>query len=115
MMVLWHGVYAFIIRALSITRRAGEKMNRPVSMEEIVTLVCKRYGLEPTALVDPGKKLNCSEIRALIALLVWYENRLARTDLSTRLDPDLGSLSQAVNRLRKRARANPSLAAEVER
>jgi len=96
-------------------RRAGEKVNRPVSVEEIVAHVCKRYGLDPEDLAEPGKNRNFAEARAVIALLVWYEDHLSLTDLCTRLGRDLSSLSRAVNRLRKRAETNPRLAAELER
>ncbi|MFH1114300.1 MAG: transposase [Pseudomonadota bacterium] len=96
-------------------RRAGEKVNRPVSMEEIITHVCTLYGLGPEALAEPGKKRYCAEARAVIALLVWYEHHLSLTDLCTRLGRDLSSLSRAVNRLRTRAEANPRLAAQLEK
>lgn len=96
-------------------RRADEKMKRRVSVEEVATHVSKRYGLEPAALADPGKKRNGSEPRARTALLVWYQDHLSLTDLCTRLDRDLSSLSQAVNHRRKRAATNPRLAAELER
>ncbi len=96
-------------------RRAGVQMKRTVSLEEIITHVCKRYGIEAAALTEPGKKRNNSEARAIIALLVWHEDHLSLTDLSTRLGRDLSSLSQAVNRLRKLAETNPRLAGELER
>jgi putative transposase len=95
-------------------RRSGEKMKRPVSMDEIITHVCKRYGLKPADLSAPGKTRNNSEARAMIGLLVWYEDHLSLTELGT-LGRDLSSLSQAVNRLRKRAEADPRLAVELER
>ncbi len=61
--------------------KAGAKMKRTVSTEEVVTYVCKRYGIEPSALAEPGKKRNCSEARAMIALLVWHEDHLCQCDL----------------------------------
>jgi chromosome segregation and condensation protein ScpB len=51
----------------------------------------------------------------MIALLVRHEDPLSLTGLSTRLGQDLCSLSQAVNRLRKRAGRNPEVAVELER
>jgi putative transposase len=96
-------------------RRSGEKMKRPVSMHEIITYVCQRYGLEPADLSAPGKTRNNSEARAMIGLLVWYEDHLSLTELGTLLSRDLSSLSQAVNRLRKRAEADPRLAVELAR
>jgi putative transposase len=65
---------------------------------------------EREALVEPGKNRKCSEVRAMIALPVWHEDGLSLTDLGRRLGRDLSSLSQAVNRLRKRIEKNPSLA-----
>lgn len=50
----------------------------------------------------------------MLALLVWYDDRLSLTDLCTRLGSDLCSLSQTFNRLRTRAEANPCLAAGLE-
>ena len=96
-------------------RRAGAPMKRTVSIEEIITHVCQCYGIEAAALTEPGKKRNCSEARSMIALLVWNDDHLSLTDLSTRLGRDLSSLSQAVNRLRTRAQTNPILAGQVER
>jgi putative transposase len=95
-------------------RRAGEKMKRQVSMEEIIAHVCKGYKLEREALVEPGKNRKCSEARAMIALLVWHEDGLSLTDLGRRLGRDLSSLSQAVSRLRKRIEKNPSLARALD-
>ena len=96
-------------------RRAGAQMKRTVSIEEIITHVCKWYGIEVAALREPGKKRNCSEARAMIALLVWNDDHLSLTGLTTQLGRDLSSLSQAVNRLRTRAQTNPVLAGQVER
>ena len=96
-------------------RRAGAQMKRTVSIEEIITHVCQCYGIEAAALTEPGKKRNCSEARSMIALLVWSDDHLSLTDLSTRLGRDLSSLSQAVNRLRMRAETNSLLAGQVER
>jgi hypothetical protein len=96
-------------------RRAGEKMKRRVSMEEIIAHVCKEYKLEREALVEPGKNRNCSEARAMIALLVWHEDGLSLTDLGRRLGRDLSSLSQAVNRLSTRIEKNPALARALDR
>jgi chromosomal replication initiation ATPase DnaA len=90
-------------------------MNRPVSMAEIITHVCKRYGLDPEVLAQPGKKRDWAEARAVIALLVWYEDHLSLTDPCTRFSRDLTSLSQAVNRLRTRAETNLRPAAELDR
>jgi hypothetical protein len=51
----------------------------------------------------------------MIALLVWHEDHLSLADLCTRLGRDLCSVSQAVNRLRKRAETNACYAAKLER
>jgi len=96
-------------------RTAGEKMKRQASMEEIIAHVCKRYKIEQEVLVAPGKNRTCSEARAMIALLVWHDDRLSLTDLGKRLGRDLSSVSQAVNRLRKRMETNPSLALVLAR
>ncbi len=52
--------------------KEGEKMNRPVSMEEIITYVRKRYGRDLAALAEPGKKRHCSEALAMITFPVWH-------------------------------------------
>ncbi len=64
-------------------RRAGEKMNLPVSMEGIMTSVCKRCGLDPAALPEPGTKRNCSEARAVITFPVWHADHRSPTELGT--------------------------------
>jgi chromosomal replication initiation ATPase DnaA len=87
----------------------------PGQKEEIITQVCKRYGLEAEVLAQPGKMRNCAEARAVIALLVWYEDHLVLIDLSKRLGRDLSSLMQAVNCQRKGSETSPRPAAELER
>ena len=77
--------------------------------------MCTRYGIEAVALTEPGKKRNRSEDRAMIALLVRYEDHLSLTDPGARPGHDLSSLSHAVNRLRKRAETNPRPADQLER
>jgi hypothetical protein len=51
----------------------------------------------------------------MIGLLVWYEDHPFLTVLGTQLGRDSSSLSEAVNRLRKRAEADPLLAVELEK
>ena len=92
----------------------GRSFN-PGQKEEIITQVCKRYRPDPEVLAQSGKKRNCAEARAVIALLVWYEDHLALIDLSKRLGRDLSNLSQAVNRLRKGAETSPRPATELMR
>ena len=75
----------------------------------------KRYRLAPGVVGEAGKKRTYSEARAMVPLLVWYEDHLSLTDLGIRLGCDLYSLCQAVNRLRKRADRNPRLAGELQR
>jgi hypothetical protein len=96
-------------------RRSGEKMKRPIPLDEIIIHVCKRYKLKPADLSAPGKTRKNSEVRAIIGLLVWYEDHLSLTELGTRLGRDVSSLSQAVNRLHKRAEADRRLAAELKK
>lgn len=96
-------------------RRAGEKIELPVPMEEMITCVCRQYGLKPAAFAGPGKKRNCSEAWAMIPLLVWHEDHLSLRDLRTRLGCKPCIFSQAVNRLRTRAETNPRVAAKGER
>ncbi|MEW6139782.1 MAG: hypothetical protein AB1733_16265 [Thermodesulfobacteriota bacterium] len=90
-------------------------MQRRISVEQIVTHACKRYGLGLGVLAEPGKKRNCSEARAMIAALVWYEEHLCLTDLGGRLKRDVCSLSRADNRLHKRPETNARLASEPQR
>ena len=62
-------------------RRSGEKMKRPVSIEEITTHLCTRYGLDRASLAYSRKKRNCSEACSMIALLVWYEDHLSLPEI----------------------------------
>jgi hypothetical protein len=75
----------------------------------------QRSGLDSEVLAQPGKKRNCGEAQAVIALLVLYEDHFAVADLSKRLGRDLSSLSQAVNRLRKGSETSPRPATELMR
>ncbi|MDQ7783791.1 MAG: hypothetical protein RDU20_12990 [Desulfomonilaceae bacterium] len=89
----------------------GRSFN-PGQKGEIITQVCKRYGPDPEVLAQSGKKRNCAEARAVIALLVWYEDHLALIDLSERLGRELSCLGHAVNHLRNKAGQTPLDAAE---
>ena len=73
------------------------------------------WGLRLRLSQNAGKTRNCSEARAMMALVVRHEDHLSLTELGTRLGRDLSGLSQAVNRLRKRAQTNPRLAGKIER
>ncbi len=96
-------------------QRAGEKINQPVSMDEIINYVFKRYGLDPAALAEPGTKRNCSEARVMITFPVWHEDRRSPTEHGTGLGGDLSSLNPVVSYLCQRVETNPCLVTELER
>jgi len=62
------------------------------------------------ALVQHGKNWKCSETRATIGMVVALRDRLPLIASVQLLRRDSSSLTQAVNRLRKRVETDPCLA-----
>jgi len=74
-----------------------------LSLEDVIEAVCSSYKITINELTVPGKTRPVSEARAATALLVQEYDNLSLTKLGNYFKRDLATLSQAVNRLRKRA------------
>ena len=76
--------------------------------------LCFFYNINIDSLAEPGKERPASEARAIASLLVQEYDNLRLTELGSFLKRDLATLSQAANRLRKRAARDKILWAKIE-
>ncbi len=94
--------------------KVEEKFNRQLLLKDVVEAVCAFYNISMNILAGPGKFRPASEARAVAALLVQEDGNLSLTVLGKCLKRDLATLSQAANRLRKRALKDKTLWAKIE-
>jgi REP element-mobilizing transposase RayT len=90
-------------------RSAEEKCRCSVTIDDIVSAVCRHYGVSEAEMAAPGKIRRLSEARATAALLVRELPGLSLTALATRLGREVSALSRAA-RLRAKAADDPSMA-----
>jgi putative transposase len=76
-------------------RSAEEKSRCAITMDDVVTLVCRHYGVSEPEMAAPGKVRRTSEARAAAALLVRELPGLSLTALATRLGREVSALSRA--------------------
>ena len=94
--------------------KAAEKYSKKLLMKDVVEAVCVFYNITIDILAEPGKERPASEARAIAALLVQEYDNLRLTALGNYLKRDLATLSQAANRLRKRAAKDKKLWSKIE-
>ena len=76
--------------------------------------MCAFYNIPIDIIAVSGRERPASEARAAAALLVQENDNLKLTTLGNYLKRDLSTLSQAANRLRKRATNDKILRAKIE-
>jgi len=94
--------------------KAAEKYSKKLLLEDIVKAVCAFYKIPIDTISEPGRKRPAPETRAAAALLVQECDNLKLASLGNYLKRDLSTLSQAANRLRKRAARNKILLAKIK-
>jgi REP element-mobilizing transposase RayT len=97
-----------------VLAKAAEKYSKKLLLEDVVEAVCFFYNITIDILAEPGKERPASEARAIASLLVQEYDNLRLTELGSFLKRDLATLSQAANRLRKRAARDKILWAKIE-
>jgi len=86
-----------------------ERSKRPLTVEEIVSLVCKEFSLREEMLSGSGKDRRLSKVRAIAAWLVLDSGNLTLSELSKRVNRDSSTLSTAAKFLERQAQADTEL------
>lgn len=92
-----------------VLRKASQHRRHPKSLDEIMDAVCQRFSITLDELAMVGKTKPYSAVRAMAALLIRESADHSLTELSTMLNRDVASLSQAARRLAEKKDANPDL------
>jgi putative transposase len=95
--------------------KTAEIYNRKLYLKDVISTVCNFYKITNEILAGPGKARPASEARAVTALLVQESFGLKLTELGNFLKRDLATLSQAANRLRRRAEKDKVLWSQIEK
>ena len=84
------------------------------SLEDVLGVVCRRYGITLEQLKAPGKARPYSETRAFAALLVRESPRLCLTELGRILNRDIAPMGRAGQRMLEKAAEDTELRARIE-
>ncbi len=82
-------------------RQTEEKLAYKVSMDEVISEVCRCYGISEGTFSATGKIRPASEARAVAAFLVRETPQLSMTELAKRTGREISAISQAARRLEK--------------
>ena len=90
--------------------QSQERSKRQVTVEKIVSHVCKQFSLKEQVLSGLGKDRRLSKVRAIAAWLVLDSGGLTLAELSKRVNRDPSTLSSAAKYLEKQAQTDIQLA-----
>ena len=96
------------------TRSRGGARGRCGVTEDVLGVVCRRYGITLEQLKAPGKARPYSETRAFAALLVRESPRLCLTELGRILNRDIAPMGRAGQRMLEKAAEDTELRARIE-
>jgi putative transposase len=91
-------------------RRAAKVSRSRLTLDGVISRVCRMYGMRESQLVAPGKVRAPAEARGVVALIVREAPHLSLTELSERFGRDLTTLSTAASRLVARVKTDQGLA-----
>jgi putative transposase len=94
--------------------QADQETTRGYTLTELITSVCRAYGITEKQLKAPGKGRQFSEARALAALLVRESSELSLTELGKLVNRDIVPLGRAAQRLSDRAAGDRRLMSRIE-
>jgi REP element-mobilizing transposase RayT len=97
---------------------AGSAVDPPKSkhtLNEIVALVCRHYGIEKAALINPSQRRQLAEARAMVAWLAKSFESATLTQVGLCFNRDGGTMSSALRRLVQRTARDPELMEEMEK
>lgn len=80
----------------------GKKMSDMVTVDNVISAVCCRYGLKPDMLALPGKNRALSHARGMAAWIVQDLTSCSLTELGRRTGRDISTLSAIAARLQAR-------------
>lgn len=100
------GDTVFIDKTLGQSR---ERLKRSVTIEKIVSYVCKQFSVEKEDLSGLGKDRRLCRVRAMAAWLVLDSGFLTLSELSKRVCRDSSTLSTAARELDMRTRTDKKL------
>jgi len=95
--------------AEAILKKTPERQEQRFTLDEVLEKVCRTYKIPVEEVVAIGNERGPSEVRGMISWLVREARHLSLTELSTRLNRDLSTLSVAAKRLVERSRRDPGL------
>ena len=93
---------------------AGEEVPEKVVVDDVVSAVCRRYGMDREMLALAGKKRALSHARAMAAWIVQDLPSCTLMELANRTGRDISSLSAAARRLHARSAWKKALVEEKE-
>jgi len=93
--------------------QAEEKLTSRVTVDAVISEVCRRFGISEAELTATGKARPASEARAIAAFLTRELAHLSLTELAKKMGRDVSAISQAARRLDNSAKENGQLAEMV--
>jgi REP element-mobilizing transposase RayT len=85
-----------------VCSRTETRVAATLTIDDILEIVCKRYGISLAELIAPGRQQPFAEARAVSAWLVRQCDGLELKALADRLNRELSGLSHAASRLEQR-------------
>lgn len=92
---------------------ADEKHLRTYELIDVIAAVCRVYGISEEMLTAPGKVRQCSEARAVAALLVLESPTLSLTGLGAFLQRNIAPLGRSARRVAALAPDDAGLYAKI--
>ncbi|ACM19499.1 transposase, Y1_Tnp domain-containing [Geotalea daltonii FRC-32] len=92
----------------------AEMLHVRITVEDVISTVCKYYETVEEKLASPGKSRALSHARGMAAWIVQDVSSCSLTDLGCRVSRDISSLSAAANRLQLRSTSEKALMREKE-
>jgi putative transposase len=86
-----------------VLAKVNQRRGHDYGLSDVLSVVCRRYGITSEQLKAPGKAKPFTEARALAALLVRESSGLSLTELGIMLNRDIAPLGRAGQRLLEEA------------
>ena len=99
----------------NVLAMAKERFHAPVSVEQLVKVVCKVYRMNEQAIVSPGKHQPGAEARAVVAYFAQKAGKPSLTELGKYFQRDPTALSRVAGRLRERLKNDRALTARLKK
>ena len=99
----------------NVLAMAKERFHAPVSVEQLVKVVCKVYRMNEQAIVVPGKHQPGAEARAVMAYFAQEAGKPSLTELGKYFQRDPTAMSRAAGRLRERLANDRALTARLKK